>query len=556
MRNNEKNIICFPFILFLVLSLFLFHSKALGEVRDLTLEGVSQLESKSRVRVGTYRALIIGINDYRDPKIPKLKTAVNDAGELADVLREKYGFEEVTLLKDRKANASGITRELRRLISKSQEEDSVLIYYAGHGDRDRLAGSGWWAPWDAAAGDSSTYIDNTVIQKIVKAIPARHVLLVSDSCFSGTLFGEERSLPPVIDDQFYASLYRERSRSGMTSGNKTTVEDSGFGGHSIFAWQFLKALKENKKTYLSPTEIYVKIGPIIRNNSKQMPRYGPIRYTGDAGGEFVFIHRASSSPPPPPPGPSRPLVIPPPKKERLYAKLVIGTSPLGADILINGEKVGDTQGGNLVWDKFPMGEYTVKTKKKGYKEMEAKLRLRREGKTLIIDMDPASPPSKPSPRPVSRKEIKKMVFIKGGCFEMGQSDEEKDGLIKKIGKEIYEKYYLDERPVHTVCVDDFYLGKYEVAVGEFRKFVSETGYRTEAEKGGGCYYYTGEKWEKDRNKYWDNPGFSQTEKHPVTCVSWNGRKGVFKVERGGNRPGLSPSHGSGVGVRGEEWGGK
>jgi formylglycine-generating enzyme required for sulfatase activity len=98
------------------------------------------------------------------------------------------------------------------------------------------------------------------------------------------------------------------------------------------------------------------------------------------------------------------------------------------------------------------------------------------------------------------------VFVKGGCFEMG--DTFGDGN-------------QDERPLHKVCVDDFYLGKYEVRVGDFRKFVNETGYRTEAESGDGCYTYKGDKWGKDRNANWRNPGFVIDDRHPVVCVSWN-----------------------------------
>ena len=99
-----------------------------------------------------------------------------------------------------------------------------------------------------------------------------------------------------------------------------------------------------------------------------------------------------------------------------------------------------------------------------------------------------------------------MVLVKGGCYRMG--DTFGDGES-------------DEKPVHEVCVDDFYMGKYEVTVGEFRKFVNDAGYKTEAEKEDGCYYYTGSKWEKDRSKNWRNPGFSQDDSHPVACVSWN-----------------------------------
>lgn len=108
-----------------------------------------------------------------------------------------------------------------------------------------------------------------------------------------------------------------------------------------------------------------------------------------------------------------------------------------------------------------------------------------------------------------------VVFVKGGCFEMG------DTFFDGIGGD-------DEKPVHKVCVDDFYMGKYEVTVGEFRAFVNNTGYRTEAERGDGCFYYTGEKWEKDANKNWCDPGFSQTESHPVVCISWNDTQAFIK----------------------------
>jgi Uncharacterized conserved protein len=60
-----------------------------------------------------------------------------------------------------------------------------------------------------------------------------------------------------------------------------------------------------------------------------------------------------------------------------------------------------------------------------------------------------------------------------------------------------------------------------VTVGQWRSFIGDTGYRTEAELGGGAFAWTGSKWEKNEGYYWDNPGFSQTDRQPVTCVSWN-----------------------------------
>ncbi|HOG12258.1 MAG TPA: SUMF1/EgtB/PvdO family nonheme iron enzyme [Smithellaceae bacterium] len=98
------------------------------------------------------------------------------------------------------------------------------------------------------------------------------------------------------------------------------------------------------------------------------------------------------------------------------------------------------------------------------------------------------------------------VFVKGGCYQMGDTFGGGDG---------------DEKPVHEVCVDDFYMAKHETTVEQFRRFVHDTGYRTEAEKGDGCFVWTGSKWDKSHDANWRSPGFKQTQDHPVACVSWN-----------------------------------
>ena len=102
-----------------------------------------------------------------------------------------------------------------------------------------------------------------------------------------------------------------------------------------------------------------------------------------------------------------------------------------------------------------------------------------------------------------------MVYVEGGSFMMGSNDGEND-----------------EKPVHQVTLDGFYVGKYEVTVDQFQQFVSATGYRTDAEKGGGARVWTGDiwtgiKWEQKKDANWRNPYFQQTDNSPVTCVSWN-----------------------------------
>ena len=278
----------FFIIIFILLSSVPFAHAA----RGVEIKSKEDLNHKSG-KLGSYKALVIGINKYQDKTIPALKTAVNDARELSNLLKTKYGF-EVILLLDHQATKKAINQKLRDLAANSTSDESVLIYYAGHGEFDRVLNDGWWVPVDARAGEAETYLDNTVVQKVMNSMKARHVLLISDSCYSGTLFGEARALPPLIDDRYYLNLYNEKSRWGMTSGNKTPVSDIGSAGHSIFAYQLIKALKKNEKPYITTQEVYTKIAPIIANNSEQQPLCSPIRGTGDQGGGFVFV--ASTGP--------------------------------------------------------------------------------------------------------------------------------------------------------------------------------------------------------------------------------------------------------------------
>ncbi len=64
------------------------------------------------------------------------------------------------------------------------------------------------------------------------------------------------------------------------------------------------------------------------------------------------------------------------------------------------------------------------------------------------------------------------------------------------------------------------MGKYEVSKAQFGRFVAESGHSV----GGGCYWWTGSKFELDAAKSWRSPGYAQTENDPVACVSWEDAK--------------------------------
>ncbi len=112
----------------------------------------------------------------------------------------------------------------------------------------------------------------------------------------------------------------------------------------------------------------------------------------------------------------------------------------------------------------------------------------------------------------------KLKLIQAGEFMMGAPDGEE-------GRDD------DEGQVHRVHITkSFYLGVYEVTVGQFGRFVKDTGYRTDAQKGGKGGWgvnergVTGQKPEYT----WKNPGFAQTDDHPVVNVSWNDAVGFCR----------------------------
>ncbi|MCG8380556.1 MAG: SUMF1/EgtB/PvdO family nonheme iron enzyme, partial [Proteobacteria bacterium] len=101
-----------------------------------------------------------------------------------------------------------------------------------------------------------------------------------------------------------------------------------------------------------------------------------------------------------------------------------------------------------------------------------------------------------------------MVIIPVGSFQMGS---------KRKARE----FFTGETPVHKVTFDKpFAMMTTEMSVGEFAAFIEATGYETEAEWQGGCGYWD-EDWKMDPERYWNNPGFPQSQNNPVVCISWN-----------------------------------
>jgi archaellum component FlaC len=254
----------------------------------------SQLAELSRA-AGTYHALVIGNNSYR--QVPRLRTAVHDAREVARALEAQYGF-RVRLLTD--ATGYDLLKALDDLRGKLTKDDNLLIYYAGHGKMD-AQGRGYWLPVDAAANDSASWVASDKITGILDAMAARQVLLVADSCYSGTLTRSVMGQPEPVrtaDEmlRLLQQLAQKRSRIAMTSGRLEPVLDSGGGPHSVFADAFLQALRDNDGVLLGQ-DFFRRVQLQVAEAAGQLPllpepQYAPI-HPGYEAGDFLFVRPRS-----------------------------------------------------------------------------------------------------------------------------------------------------------------------------------------------------------------------------------------------------------------------
>ncbi len=242
----------------------------------------------SGVNFGRYYALVIGNNNYSN--FDNLKTAVNDAESVASVLRSQYGF-KTSVLKN--ASKRKMLSAFNTFVKRLGDNDNLLIYYAGHG---QLSGGGHWLPSNAAKSNRKSWIPNAQLTNFIDAMKAKHVLVVADSCYSGTL--SQSSIPrPILNSKrnraWFDAVSTTKVRVVMSSGGVKPVLDSGSGNHSVFANAFLGALQSGNSV-MEGAGLYqalrqqVKTASSARGN-RQNPVYAPIKFAGHQAGDFIFL---------------------------------------------------------------------------------------------------------------------------------------------------------------------------------------------------------------------------------------------------------------------------
>ncbi len=246
-----------------------------------------------RLNFGRYHALVIGNNDYKH--LPRLETAVNDAKTIADLLRDRYGF-QVTLLLN--ADRFQIYTSLDKFRKELTEKENFLIYYAGHGELDKNNRRGYWLPVDATADSFVNAIPNYTITDILNNMSVKQAMVIADSCYSGILtrsiivdqkagMSDERRL------QWLKTMAEGRSRTILSSGGVKPVLDTGGGDHSVFAEALIEILSSNDDV-LEAGKLHKKVGVMVSYTSsslglQQVPQYAASIHAGHESGDFLFV---------------------------------------------------------------------------------------------------------------------------------------------------------------------------------------------------------------------------------------------------------------------------
>ena len=235
----------------------------------------------AKIDFGSYHALVIGNNAYR--RVRRLQTAVFDARAVAEMLEKAYGFRVTLLLDATRAQMLDAFDDVRQRLT---ERDNLLIYYAGHGYLDTDSDRGYWMPVDAEGDRRANWLSNSDLADVVRATRAKHVLVIADSCYSGTLTRSLSMEMTTLRD--YSRLAGKHARTALTSGGLEPVADGGGGGHSVFAKAFLDALNANTGV-ADMSQIFSAMRRQVMLGSDQTPQYGDIRQTGHEGGDFIFV---------------------------------------------------------------------------------------------------------------------------------------------------------------------------------------------------------------------------------------------------------------------------
>lgn len=227
------------------------------------------------------------INNSEYTSFANLGGPSKDVQLMKDAL-ENYQVDHILELKNttREELERFFSIELKDLI-KSNEVNSVLIWYAGHGKF--INETGYWIPTDAIRDDEFTYFSVNALKASLQSYPktVNHTLVVTDACESGPSFYKGmRSGIKDWDCNDYRATSFKSSQVFSSAGYELALDDS------QFTRTFANSLSSNPDECISIESIVLKVTSAVVNRNQQKPQFGKIDGLEDEDGTFFFIPKS------------------------------------------------------------------------------------------------------------------------------------------------------------------------------------------------------------------------------------------------------------------------
>ncbi|MEI8396863.1 MAG: filamentous hemagglutinin N-terminal domain-containing protein [Rhodospirillaceae bacterium] len=261
-----------------------------GLVKQQTIkidQPTAQADSLPKPAKGRKIAVLFANTDYHNQEaIPNLDTPGRDASLISGVLKNKYGFEAKIV---ENATKQKIADTLRILHNELGENDQLLIYYAGHGYLNEKTGVGYWLPTDATAESAKNWVSTNDVAKLLRWIPARNIMMIADSCYSGS-FTKEQNVEKDGRPTDPKELRELRGVMAMSSGGDEPVLDGEI--NSPFAKALANRLNKVSAAAIGE-ELFRQVRDDVTATTPQTPQYGAISSAGyDHGADYVFETRS------------------------------------------------------------------------------------------------------------------------------------------------------------------------------------------------------------------------------------------------------------------------
>jgi hypothetical protein len=223
------------------------------------------------------KLFIIGIDQYKHQD--ELNCCAKDVLDFKNILLEKFDFTENNIyeLINAKATNKNIQDAFKGYVKELTTDDNLIIYFSGHGNYDSQTNKGYWVPVNGE--DYTTWISNETLISYLDNIKAKHIFVISDSCFSNSILITENT-------KSTNDYLKYDSRWALTSAFEHAM-DSEKDSNTLFAEVILTFL-ENSTQDIRVSELIEEVKRNFLVNLLQKPQGYPLHVKGHKGGEFVF----------------------------------------------------------------------------------------------------------------------------------------------------------------------------------------------------------------------------------------------------------------------------